>query len=142
MTEKGIRGGTWQASHRHVKANNPYMKSYDKDTVSSYLEYLETNNLYGWAMSQKLPVNDFKWVKKEELSKFDEDFIRNYDVNGNIGYFLEVDIDYPKELFNFHKYLPFLPERKKKERYQTSNIRKRKKTISFRTKLSFMQKIF
>ena len=63
-------------------------------------------------MSQKLPVNDFKWVKQEELSKFNEDFIKNYDENGNIGYFFEVDIDYPKELFNFHKDLPFLPESK------------------------------
>ena len=75
--------------------------------------YLDANNLYGWAMSQKLPVNGFKWIKKEELSKFNEDFIKNYDENGNIGYFLEVDIDYPKELFNLHKDLPFLPERKK-----------------------------
>ena len=64
-------------------------------------------------MSQKLLVNGFKWIKKEELSKFNEDFIKNYDENGNIGYFLEVDINYPKELFNLHKDLPFLPESKK-----------------------------
>ena len=64
-------------------------------------------------MYQKLPVKDFKWVKKEELLKFNEGFIKNYDENGNIGYFLEVDIDYPKELFNLHKDLPFLPECKK-----------------------------
>ena len=64
-------------------------------------------------MSQKLPVNDFKWIKKEELSKFNENFIKNYDENGNIGYFFEVDIDYPKELFNVHKDLPFLPESRK-----------------------------
>ena len=54
-------------------------------------------------MSQKLPVNDFKWVKKEELSKFNEDFIKSYDENGDKGYLFEVDIDYPKELFNLHK---------------------------------------
>ena len=69
-------------------------------------------------MSQKLPVKDFKWIKKEELSKFNEGFIKNYDENGNIGYFLEVDIDYPKELFNLHKDLPFLPERKKVEKVE------------------------
>ena len=50
--------------------------------------------------------------KKEELSKFNKDFIKDYDENGNIGYFLEVDIDYRKKNFNFHKHLPFLPERK------------------------------
>ena len=64
-------------------------------------------------MSEKLPVNDFKWVKQDELSKINKDFIKNYEENGNMGYFLEVDIDYPKELFNLHKDLPFLPESKK-----------------------------
>ena len=64
-------------------------------------------------MSQKLPINDFKWVKQEELSNFNEDFIKNYDENGNIGYFFEGDIDYPKELFNLHQDLPFLPESRK-----------------------------
>ena len=73
--------------------------------------YSDANNLYGWAMSQKLPVNGFKWVKN--LSKFNEIFIRNYDENSNKGYFLEEDVDYPKKLFDLHKDLPFLPERKK-----------------------------
>ena len=63
-------------------------------------------------MSQKLPVNDFKWVKQEELSKFNEDFIKNHDQNGNIGYFFEVDFDSPKKLFDLHKDLLFLPENK------------------------------
>ena len=66
--EKGTRGGIYQAIHRYAKANNKYMKNYDKDIISSYLIYLDANNLYGWAMSQKLPVNGFKWVKN--LSKF------------------------------------------------------------------------
>ena len=74
MVEKGTRGGICQATHRYAKANNKYMKNYDKNIESSYIEYLDVNNLYGWAMSQKLPVNDFKWVKQEELSKFNEDF--------------------------------------------------------------------
>ena len=64
-------------------------------------------------MSQKLPVNGFKWAKQKILSKFNESFIRNSDENSNKGYFLEVDFDYPKELFNLHKDLSFLPERKK-----------------------------
>ena len=62
-------------------------------------------------MSQKLPINGFKWVEK--LSRFKERFIRNYNENSDIGYFLEVDIDYLKELLDLHKNLPFLPGRKK-----------------------------
>ena len=111
IVEKGTRGGICQAMHRYAKANNKYMKNYNKDVTSSYLTYLDTNNLYGWAMSQKLPVNGFKWVKK--LSKFNKDFIKNYDGNSKKEYFLEVDIDYPKKLFDLHKDLPFLPESKK-----------------------------
>ena len=57
---------------------------------SSYLEYLDANNLYGWEMSKKLPVNKFEWVN--DLSGFNEDFIKNYDENSDVGYFLEVDI--------------------------------------------------
>ena len=113
MIEKGIRGGICQATQRCAKANNKYMKNYNKDIESSFIEYLGANNLYGWTMSQKLPVNGFKRVKQNRLLKFSEDFIENYDENGNVGYFLEVDIDYLKELFNIHKDLPFLPESKK-----------------------------
>ena len=111
MVEKGIRGGICQAIHRDAKPNNKYMRNYSKDIIVSYLMCLEANNLYGWAMSQKLPVNGFTWVEK--LSRFNERFIKNYNENSDIGYFLEVNIDYPKELFNLHKYLPFLLERKK-----------------------------
>ena len=94
MVEKGIRGGICEAIHRYAQANNKYMKNYDKDIISSYLMYLDTNNLYGWAMSQKLPVNGFKWAKY--LSKFNEIFIRNFDENTNKGYFLKVNVEYPK----------------------------------------------
>ena len=87
------------------------MKNYDKNIESSYIEYLDANNLYGWATFQKRPINGFKWV--EDLSQFNESLIKNYDENSDIGYFLEVDIDYPKRLFNIHKDLPFLPESKK-----------------------------
>ena len=63
--------------------------------------YLDANILYEWSMSQILLVNGFNWVKN--LSRFNERFIKNYDENSDIGYFIEVDIDYPKELFNIHK---------------------------------------
>ena len=71
--------------------------------------YLDASNLYGKAMSQKLPVNGFKW--EDDLSRFNERFIKNYNENSDIGYFLEVDVEYPKKLFSSHKDLPFLPER-------------------------------
>ena len=60
MVEKGIRGGICLATHRYGKANNEYMKNYDKNIESSYLVYLDANNLCGWAMSQKLPINGFE----------------------------------------------------------------------------------
>ena len=110
MIEKGIRGGICKAIHRYAKVNNKDMKSYDKKMIK-YLMYLEANNLYGWAISQKPPANGFEWVKK--LSKFDERFIKNYDENSDKGYFLEVVVKYPKNLFGLHSDLPFLPERKK-----------------------------
>ena len=113
MLEKGIRGGICQAIHRYAKANNKYMKNYDKNIESSYIEYLDTNDLDRWGMSQNLPVIGFKWVKQKNILKFNEDFIKNYDENSNKRYFIEVGIDYLKELFNLHKDLPFLPERKK-----------------------------
>ena len=80
------------------------MKNYNKNIESSYLLYLDTNNLYEWEMSQKLPANDFEWV--EELSVFGESFIKNYDENINKGYILEVDVkktdaknDFEKDFF-------------------------------------------
>ena len=87
--DKGIRGGICQATHRYAKANNKYMKNYNKNIESSYIEYLDASNLYGWVMPQKLPANDFEWVKEEDLSQFSEDFIKDYDGNSNNGYFLK-----------------------------------------------------
>ena len=63
MVEEGIRGGICHSIHRHTKANNKYIKNYDKNEKSSNIQYLDASNLYGWAMSQKLPVNGFKWAE-------------------------------------------------------------------------------
>ena len=90
MGENGIRDGMCQTIHRYAKANNKYMKNYNKNIEPSHLMHLGTNNLYGWAMSQKLPVNGLQWVEDE--SQLKEDFITNYDDNNDVGYFLEIDI--------------------------------------------------
>ena len=87
------------------------MKDYDKNIESSYIQYVDANDLYGWAMSQKLPVNNFKWI--EVASKINEKFIKNYYENSKKGYILEVDIKYPKELHDIHSDLPFLPKKMK-----------------------------
>ena len=102
-----------QATHRYAKANNKYMKNHDKNKESTYLEYLDANNLYGRAMSKKLPAGNFKWIEKDDISKFDEEFVKDYDKNSDKGYIIEVDAGYPKDLHKPHSDLPFLPERMK-----------------------------
>ena len=93
------------------KANNKFMKNYNKNSESSYLMYLDSNNMYGWALFQKLPAYGFK--QKKSVSKFDEEFIKNYDEHSNKGYILEVDVEYPNDLHNFHSELSFLSKRMK-----------------------------
>ena len=109
MVEEGIRGGICHAMQRYAKANNKYMKDYDMKKKSSYIPYLDANNLYGKAMTEKLPVRGFRWM--DDISKIDEDFVKVYNKNDNKGYILDVDVDYPHKLQNLHSDLPFLPER-------------------------------
>ena len=108
MVEEGIRGGICHSIHRFAKANNKYMENYDENKESSYIQYLDANNLYGWVMSKKLPVKGFKWIDNKEINK---EFIKNYNENDNKGYIFEVDVKYPKRLHDLHSDLPFLPER-------------------------------
>ena len=111
MVEKGIRGGIYHTILRYAKANNKYMKDYNKDEEESFLQYNDANNLPVFAMSEPLPVDGFEWMK--DLSKIDENFIKNYDENNDKGYILEVNVEYPKNLRDLHSDLPFLPERMK-----------------------------
>ena len=111
LVEKAIRGGICHAILRYAKANNKYMKDYNKDEEESFLQYDDGNNLYGFVMIQPLPVDGFKFVKN--VSKIDEDFIKNYYEDSDKGYILEVDVEYPKKLHDLHGDLPFLPERMK-----------------------------
>ena len=87
------------------KNNDKYIKNYDKTKESSYLKYLDVNNLFGWAMSQKLAVNTFEW--KEVTTQFNEDFTKNFKEESDEGYFLEVDVQYPEKLHELHNNLPF-----------------------------------
>ena len=87
------------------------MKDYNKDEEESFFEYLDANNFYGWPMSEPLPVVGFDWIK--DLSKINEDFIKNYDKDSDKGCILEVDAKYPKNLHDLLSDLPFLPERMK-----------------------------
>ena len=129
MVEEGIRGGICHSIHRYVKANNKYLNNYDKNKESSYIQYLDANNLYGLAMSQKLPVNGFIWVKN--TSKIDEEFIKNYDEDSDKGYILEIEVKYPRKLHDLHSDLPFLPKRMKigKCKKLVCNLRNKKKYV-------------
>ena len=89
------------------------MKDYNKNKGTSYPQYWDANNLHGCAMLQKLPVNNFEQI--EDTSKFNENFIKNYDEECDEGYFLGVNIQYPEKLHELHNDLPFLPERMKIE---------------------------
>ena len=103
--EKGMRGGISYIANRYGKANNKYMKEYDEKASSKYIMYLDANNLYGWAMSQYLPTGGFKWLSEKEvnLSKFDDEFEK--------GLILEVDLEYPKELYDLHNDYPLAAEK-------------------------------
>ena len=109
MLEEWIRGGICHSVFRHAKANNRY--DYDEKKESSFLIYTDYKNLYGKAMSKKWSVDGFEWV--EDISGIDENFIKNYDEDSNVGYFIEVHIEYLIGLHTLDSDLPFLPERMK-----------------------------
>ena len=86
------------------------MKSYNKNVTSSYLQYLDGNNLYGWAMCEKLPIAGFEWI---DPSTYTSDKIENYDDDDSReGAQLKIEIEYPKDLHSLHSDLPFLCDRK------------------------------
>ena len=107
--ECGMRGGISVISNRYGRANNPYLKAedYNSSQPHSYIFYLDANNLYGWAMSQRLPIGGFKFLSEEEISKID---FANVSDDSDIGYVLECDLEYPTELHDLHNDYPLAPE--------------------------------
>ena len=103
MIESGVRGGLTQSVTRHVKANNKYLPDYDEKKPSIYLGYFDANNLYGWAMSNPLPFDNFKWVDPNSIGD-----ILQIPKHGNTGYILECDFEYPETLHDQHYDLPLL----------------------------------
>ena len=105
--ERGIRGGINHISKRYAEANNHYMKNFDSLKPETYIQYLDANNLYGWAMSQSLPTHGFKWVKnitKEKVLNILEQR------SSSKGYIFDVDLEYPKHLWKLHNDYPLAPE--------------------------------
>ena len=109
MVEAGIRGGLSQISNRYKKANNPYLEGYDPAVPTTYLQYLDANNLYGWAMVQPLPVDKFEFMGDRDIESLD---IMSIPETGDIGYILEVTLEYPNSLHDEHNCLPLAPVRK------------------------------
>ena len=129
MFEKGIRDGITQVVKRYVKANNKYMKDlYNHDEDSIYLQYLYSNNPYGWAMIQNLSTHAFLWKKAEDFTPDKIDELVKKDMT---GYILEVHVGYPKELHENHNELPFLAERMKigREEKLVPNLGNKKESV-------------
>ena len=126
MVQKCIRGGISQAVKCYARANNKYIKDvYNLDELSIYLQYVDANNLYGWAMIKNLPTHGFKWKKGEDFTPGKIDKLVKKEKR---GYILEVDVEYPKELHENHNELPFLAERMKigREEKLVPNLKNKK----------------
>ena len=113
--ERGLRGGISYIAHRHAEANNKYMKNYDPDKPSSYIMYLDANNLYAWAMSQPLPYANFRWIDTNYVFIKNKKKLLNADgvlpKKKGLGYIYEVDLEYPEELHDLHNDYPCAAEK-------------------------------
>ena len=105
--EKGTRGGVSYIFKRYAKANNKYMNDYDPEKPSTFITYLDKNNMYGWSVSEYLPYGEFEWL--ENIAGFN---VMTINEKGDIGYILKVDLEYPKELHELHNDYRLAPEKR------------------------------
>ena len=108
MIDDGMRGGVAMISKRYARANNPLVEGYDPTKPRTWIKGFDANNLYGWAISQYLPLSDFEWVDLEELEKID--WLAQEDEQDK-GYFVKVDLEYPVHLHDSHNDYPLAPQR-------------------------------
>ena len=133
MVQKGIRGGISMISNRHGTANNKYIgDSYDPSKPSTFIQYLDANNLYGWAMSKPLPVRGFRWMTEDELFNWK-----------SMPCILEVDLDYPESLHDVHNDYPLAPERMKINKVDklVPNLNNKEKYVIHHTNLKLYERL-
>ena len=111
--DNGLRGGICMVSQRYARANNPKMgREYDPTKPTSYIIYLDANNLYGWAMSQSLPSGSFKWLTAEEIQingMDQESYWKDVPEDLPRGFIIECDLEYPTEIHEAHNDYPLAP---------------------------------
>ena len=110
--KNGIRGGVSYVAKKHARANNKYLENYDTSKESSFIEYIDCNNLYGWAMLKYLPVGNFRWIEDEEekLSKLGSYVASEDPLTAEKGYVFECDLEYVRQLHPHHRDFPLMPE--------------------------------
>ena len=108
--EKGMRGVVSCITRRYCKANNKYVKDYDKSKESTYITYWDVNHLYGWTMSQYLPYDNFEWMSEKEINEVNFDLVGE---DSKTGYMLELDLKYLEDLHDLHNDYPLAPTKLK-----------------------------
>ena len=109
FVEEGIRGGVSMISNLYSKANNPYIEEHnDPQEEHKYLLYVDANNLYGWSMTQPLPLRNFRFLTPPEVSSF-QSRLMTLTEDDPLGYILEVDLEYPEHLHDSHNDYPLAP---------------------------------
>ena len=106
--EMGMRGGISYIAKRYCRANNELVKGYDSSLGKSFITYWDVNNLYGNAMLMYLPYDEFEWLNDDEIDNIDFNCVSS---ESDVGYILEVDLEYPSKLHELHNDYPLAPKK-------------------------------